>query len=194
MTASKPSRKAVLIILVALFFLPVVGAWVLNLLPGVHGMLDSKNHGTLIQPAIALSGDGLESLDSRKLPPGFFEDLWTLVHLQQGECGQPCRNGLYKMRQSRLALGKDRHRVQRLLLFTGPPPPAAQLARISADAPGLRLAVVRSSILRGLINPWAGQILMVDPQGFVMMRYPGSSKADGILKDFQRLLRISKIG
>ena len=37
-------------------------------------------------------------------------------------------------------------------------------------------------------------IYLVDPQGYLMMRYPRDAERGGMLNDLERLLKISKIG
>ena len=41
---------------------------------------------------------------------------------------------------------------------------------------------------------WDAGIYLVDPQGFLMMRYPQDVGRRGLLADLERLLKISKIG
>ena len=36
-----------------------------------------------------------------------------------------------------------------------------------------------------------GAILLIDPRGFLMLRYPGNTDPSGIIRDLSRLLRIS---
>jgi cytochrome oxidase Cu insertion factor (SCO1/SenC/PrrC family) len=40
----------------------------------------------------------------------------------------------------------------------------------------------------------AAEIFLVDPQGYLIMWYPRDANPSGLIKDLERLLRISKIG
>ena len=108
------TRKLQIIALAALFVVPVAVAWFMYAgQPGDGGAQGA--HGVLADPPIEL-GD-------IKLPEGGdagteaqLAGRWTFLYLQQGDCGPPCENALIRMRQVRLALGKDANRVQRLLV------------------------------------------------------------------------------
>ena len=70
----------------------------------------------------------------------------------------------------------------------------------SADIPpGVALAVANSDWLASFsfADATPGQdsgIYLVDPQGYLMMRYPQDVDRRGLLEDLERLLKISKIG
>ena len=194
MAFSRKSARVAFVVLCLLFGLPVVIAWVLNIVPQFRPELTTTNHGELLRPARPVSVTGLRSLGAEALSEGFFAAAWTLVHLQNGKCGERCQAGLYATRQARLALGKDMQRVQRLLLFTGAPDPK-HVELLRKSYPGLRVAAASGPAWRDLqTRAGAGQIMLVDPQAFWMMRYSVDADPSGILKDLKRLLKISKIG
>jgi hypothetical protein len=100
------------------------------------------------------------------------------------------------MRQARLALDKDAGRVKRVLLHAG----ACCEADFGANESDLQLLAASGpagSALRALFPPSAtGEpgIYIVDPHGNLMMSYAPTGAARGILRDLERLLRLSHIG
>ena len=86
------------------------------------------------------------------------------------------------------------NRVQRLMVS------ASAEHGPSAEAPSdLAFAVASAEWLSvfSIGDPDAtprSEIFLVDPQGYVMMRYPLSVDPRGLTADLERLLKISKIG
>ena len=137
------------------------------------------NYGELIAPA------PLPVPLTSELPSG----RWTLVFASAGSCDAACARALYFMRQVRTAQGEHMDRVERLWLLTdATPPPAAVLA----EHPGLVLQPIEGSLAAGL--PAQGQILLMDPLGKLMMRFPAEPDAKRMIRDLARLLKYSRIG
>lgn len=195
MTLERRRRHRILLVgTFLLFFLPIVGAWLLNVF--VPGWLPfgSTNHGTLVQPVRPLTPARLHRVDGAALDPGYLSGRWTLVHVPAGVCGGTCIDALERTRQVRQALGDDLHRVQQLLVLarSGDTP-------VGDLPPGATMAVAGTDWLAHFAfadaSPWPSPgIYLVDPQGYLMMRYPREVDQRGLLSDLERLLKISKIG
>ena len=176
------------------FFLPVVSAWLLNVYAPDWRPFGMVHHGTLVQPGRPVSAVQLRHFGGTPIDPGYLSERWTLVHLLDGDCGQSCMDALSRSRQVQRALGDDMYRVQLLLVRAAPV--AARLAELPT---GVDSAVADSDWLAHFtatnagVGPDAG-IYLVDPQGFLMMRYPQDVGRRGLLADLERLLKISKIG
>ncbi len=192
-----PDRQPARILLVAtflFFFLPIVGAWLLNVYAPDWRPFGTVNHGTLVQPARPVSAERLRHFDGSAMDPGYLSERWTLVHLLDGDCRQSCIDALARSRQVHRALGDDMHRVQLLLVR------AAPVGARSAELPtGVALAVADRGWLARFtdIDAAAGRdpgIYLVDPQGYLLMRYPQDVDRRALLADLERLLKISKIG
>jgi len=151
------------------------------------------NYGELIEPQ--------RSLASLLPGPGTAPDTglaalrgkWLMITLADDGCDATCEQRLLVMRQVRLTTGKDRDRVERALLVAGAPPPPAVLA----EHEGLQvLATDRDSLerLRQAAGATAPGILIVDPLGNLMMRYPTEPDPNRMKKDLAKLLRASRIG
>jgi hypothetical protein len=169
-----------LALLAAFFLLPVGASWIVwwfDLAPGTAG-----NYGTLLAPRPAA------------LPPlAALKGKWVLVQFDGGACDAACERKHYFMRQVRRAQGKEMARVERLWLVTD----AAQ------PAPGLLAAIEGTSIAfqgAALASSFPAEravtehIYLVDPLGNLMMRFPRDPEPSRVIKDLQRLLKVSGFG
>lgn len=179
--ADQKKRGRVKFILLGLFFsLPVAAGWIawwLELAPGGSG-----NYGTLLPP--------------QPLPAGPFamhKGKWLLVQFDSGACDAYCERKLYFMRQVRRATGKEMQRVERAWVVTdGKTPAPAVLAAIE----GTVLVQADERLLAAFPaegSP-AAHIYLVDPIGNLMLRFPRDPDPSRMIKDLQRLLRVSRFG
>ena len=95
------------------------------------------------------------------------------------------------------ALDKDAARVRRVLLHAGDC--CTGIPEIAADRELFVLGAAGSAGARFLAEfPPARDgkpgVYLVDPHGNLMMSYPATGAARGLLKDLERLLRLSRIG
>jgi hypothetical protein len=106
-------------------------------------------------------------IQTKQLP--FFEAAhlgkWQLIYIQPNLCDSDCESSISNLDAIHLSLGKESHRVKHRII------PAIQ-------APSLK----------------QGEIALIDPQGWLVLRYSPSVSPKGILKDLQRLLRFSHVG
>lgn len=185
--------------LAALFFLPLLASgWLYygtSWRPGGH-----INHGELIQPPRPLPRVDLTRVpiggDTAPAGPTLFRSNWTLVYVGDGSCDASCRGTLYVMRQTRLALGTDMTRLERVFLVTADCCAKDFLAREHAgitvfDATGAAGAMLLSRFPTG---DRTHTLFVVDPLGNLMMRYDVRRDPRGLLVDLKRLLELSQIG
>ena len=152
------------------------------------------NYGELLSPMTDFGGLQVREADGAGGDLALLRGKWTLVVIDPGGCAKECEDRLYAIRQVRLTTGKERERVERLLLLTGEAaPPSALLAqhegmhvrRTSAD--GVR------RVFPAAADP-ADHIYIVDPLGNVMMRFPAPADPNRMKKDLSKLLRASRVG
>jgi cytochrome oxidase Cu insertion factor (SCO1/SenC/PrrC family) len=180
-----------LLALAAFFALPVVAGYVVyffDLAPG-----STANYGTLL-PARPLSEATLQGLDGKPVRTGDLRGKWLLVQFDSGECAEYCERKLYFMRQVRKALGKDMSRVERLWLITDGQLPKE---RLKEAIEGTRLARTAGASIAAEFpaeRSAADHIYLVDPHGNLMMRFPRDPDPSKMLKDLQRLMKVSGIG
>ncbi|HEY1889500.1 MAG TPA: hypothetical protein VGG63_03800 [Steroidobacteraceae bacterium] len=189
--------------LAALFFLPlIISAWLyygMSWIPGGH-----VNHGELIQPPRPLPRAELPRVAlgesaAGKLPAAASTPLrgnWTLVYIGDGSCDASCREALYVMRQTRLALGTDMTRLDRVFLVTANCCATGYLGREHAGITVLDATGAAGAPLLAVF-PAADEahtLFVVDPLGNLMMRYDVRRDPRGLLVDLKRLLELSQIG
>lgn len=197
MTADPRRGQRKFLLVAALFFAPLVAAW---LLYAVFPSLQPQNkthHGTLIDPARPLPAFRFSDAQGAIRDATALRGKWSFVYLGAAECAQDCRDRLYALRQLRALLNEKRLRVQRV--YVAPDAAALAAARTAlGDAhPDLLLLAQTPDgpapdEFFGAGDPQA--LYLVDPLGNWLMTYPGGAAAQGILKDVRRLLRLSQIG
>jgi len=152
-------------------------AWWLDWAPGA-----TSNYGELITPARPVAGAPLEALRGK----------WVLVSFDAAACDAYCEKKLYYMRQVRRAQGKNQDRVARLWLLTDGARPAARLLE------AIEGTQVEPAGALAAAFPAAGaprdHVYVIDPLGNLMMRFPRDPDPSLMLKDLQRLLRVSGFG
>ena len=199
--APLPTRsRSQLWILVAIFFAPLLVAFVLYY--GLDGWrpAGSTNHGELIQPPVQVPEAALTEPRGGEHPTDLLRGQWTLVYIGHGACDARCKEALTLMRQTRLALNDDMARVQRLFLVTDG---CCEDTYLENEHAGLLVAelderarAVESVFAGATPEPLvdAGRIYIVDPHGNLMMSYARDTEPKGLLTDLKKLLKLSHIG
>jgi cytochrome oxidase Cu insertion factor (SCO1/SenC/PrrC family) len=181
--------------LAALFLLPLVIAFFTYYGSGWRPA-GRVNHGVLITPARPLPPLTLPRVSLAAAHGTPFRGKWSLVYVGNGACDSACRQALYVMRQTRVALNNDMTRLQRLFLASGDCSACERLAR--AD-PGLEVldagGDAGTALLREFPPPGREHSLfVVDPLGNLMMSYDVRGDPHGLLEDLKKLLKLSHIG
>lgn len=196
------SSKVILII-AALFLTPMVISWVMLKSVDDWGSRATRNHGELVRPAKPLSEFHLQRQDGSAFNLQDLKHLWTIVYIGNKSCDQTCADILYKTRQSRLAQGKEMSRVQRVFVLNQIHLSPADKTTIEESHPQLIVAngddnelaeFIRQFAIDGKDVPAAQRIYIVDPLGNLMMSYEPDFKGPDLIKDLERLLRVSQIG
>jgi len=189
--------KIQVLLLLGLFLLPIVAAiW--------YRPSATMNSGELVVPARPLAEATLRTLAGEPFPTGRLGSKWSLVYFGTATCGQPCVDNLYKMRQVRLAQGKELSRVQYVyVVMDGPLDEATIQGTMSQHPDALVLTgdqdaidawVRQFTIEAGSPRDGLDRIYVVDPLGNLMMSYPADADPSGMRKDLARLLKVSRIG
>ena len=177
-----------------LFALPLVLAFWLYY--GLHWHpLGTTNHGELIEPLRPLPDVALADA-AGVAQPHLFRGQWSLVYIGDGACNGDCRTTLFFMRQTRLSLNNDMHRVQRVFLA---PTHCCDQSFLAREHPGLRVLDASAAAAQPLLAQFpsdgrARALYIVDPLGNLMMRYDARLPPKGLLEDLKRLLQLSHIG
>jgi cytochrome oxidase Cu insertion factor (SCO1/SenC/PrrC family) len=185
----KPGPRAKLLLLVSMFALPMIASSVVYRFfpPDATG-----NYGELLLPPAMVTSQPFERLEGGAFRFDELRGKWVLVASDSGACPAECGEKLHAMNQTRLALGRNAARVERVLVVDDARLPAPDGR---ADFRGLRVAVSRAGLTppTGAGNDRA-YIYLVDPRGNVMMRWPSKPEYKRMFRDLERLLKASQIG
>lgn len=151
------------------------------------GVPDGRtNFGQLLLPPKDIQQAQL--VDEKQTPwsQASADKRWLLVYLTPADCAQPCEEATHLLRQINVALGKEAHRVTRLLVNQ-----QGQFnQKFEADYPAL---IQLKSLSQETFEAGEG-IYIVDPLGNIMMYYSTDFVGKELLKDLKKLLRTSNIG
>jgi hypothetical protein len=180
------------VLVASIFFVPLATALLLYFSAGWRPMVNAQ--GTLIDPPRPLAVAGVALADGRPAPPDVFLGHWSVVY-PTNACNERTAGLLDELARVRAALDKDAGRVRRVLLHGGQCasfgfPQDADLLVLAAAGPGGEAFRAQFPLA---VDGGHG-IYIVDPHGNLMMSYPAAGSARGLLKDLERLLRLSNIG
>lgn len=117
---------------------------------------------------------------------------WVLLVLDADGCDRACERALYATRQARTIQGREQDRIDRVLLLpSGAAPPGAP---VRAEHPGLTVAQADPRQWTSLLAGKPLSILLVDPLGNFVLRYPADPDIRGLARDLERVLKASRIG
>ncbi len=184
-----------LLALAALFLAPFVGA--LALYYGFPEYIPSgrQNYGTLIDPVRPAPDFALTDAAGVAAPAALRAGKWSLVYLGGATCDDACRERVMLTRQVRLALAKNRERVQRVYLAPDAPAAAQAQALLGAEHHDLVVLVTGGAAAAQFFQPTDRDALyLLDPLGNWTMAYTGPLEHKGVYRDIKKLLRVSRAG
>ena len=176
-------------VLALVFFGPLlVAIWMYS--TGQLNPASRSNHGALLEPVINI-GDVLPGSPVT----GVADGRWLMLYAYDGACDDGCREGLYRLRQTRLMLGSEIDRVVRVFLHGDTPPDTvflesehAGLVTISDEELARLLAEKRPG------EAQTGGIYLLDPLGNLVMYFPPDLDPRDVIEDIEHLLDLSRIG
>ncbi len=189
-----PRLKFVLLILV--FAFPFIGSTISYFF---YQPAKKMNYGELLDPPVTLPAETLKPIAGTDSPAVDLQQglrgKWLLLTKETAACDKPCQQKLYAMRQARTMLGKNQERVVRVILVDNETLPPAEITQNYAGT--LWIRANESSWHRKLAekDSHAGSfIYVVDPLGNVFIRYPADADIKKMVRDLERVLKISQIG
>lgn len=204
-TPEKPRKarsRLTLVLLFLVFAAPMLGAW-LVVSTEAWRLQGSVAHGNLLSPIRPLPPLSLRHLGGGPLTLEDLRGRWTLLYIGSSNCEDVCQRNLYNIRQARLALGEDTHRVQRLMVLTDTAH-GDDLARILTQHEGLMVASAEGEALNRFLQHFhvtdgdspgrEGRIYTLDPLGNLVLFYEPDADPKGMLEDLERLLKASQVG
>jgi hypothetical protein len=191
--ATRRGRRQLLLI-ASLFAVPVITAVVLYQSAAWRPSVNSQ--GTLVDPPRPLAAAGLRLADDRNVPATALQGRWSIVRPVTGDCGKRERALVEELARVRLALDKDADRVRRVIIHDG----ACAGVEFERGEPDLQVYGAPGSAGTRFLAQFppavdgATGLYIVDPFGNLMMSYPAAGSARSLLRDLERLLRLSRIG
>lgn len=160
-----------------------------------------SHYGELILPVRELPAAlPLSTLEGAAVPPASLRRQWLLVVVAPARCDAACEARLLMQRQLREMLGRERDRLDKLVLVPDDGGAPAQLQpklqQALATAPAATVLRVPRAALQAWLAPAVGHALedhlyIVDPMGQWMMRMPANAEPQRVMRDLSRLLRAS---
>ena len=199
-SASRPTSKLVPTFVLIVAFLPIVASVLLY----VSGWRPTStvNHGELITPALPLADHALHDVDGKVANLSDLRGQWVMLYVDAADCPATCTDNLYRMRQTYIAQGKERERIERVFITTDGGATPALKAQL-ADYSGMQIWAADATALSAIANDFgidAGQLVqqhniyLIDPMGNYFMRYSPTIDPAGLRKDLERLLKYSAAG
>jgi len=183
-----------LIGIVLLFVTPVIYAWYLVFFTNFKMHSKGVEHGLLISPIIQVGDFELVEPISHKIYQ--LMGKWTLVSFVENKCDKACEFQLYSLRQIWVALGKDGNKIQRLVIVKDNNLITSEQIKLSQGQFLLKDDRDLKDRLNSRFKSYPAfeseAIYLIDPYGNLMMQYKKGTNPSGIIKDLERLIRISK--
>jgi len=187
--------KVTLLVILAMFTLPLVLAWMMNSGSIHYEAPRTVNLGRLVSPAVPLDWSGVASIADGTASAGF-SGFWVILFAVPPSCDTRCLESVAKLRQVRLAAGREQDRIK-IVLLVDPSVSQVRIDELLVIDPRFNLVGSPSSdFLATLVQadgPGAGEegastIYLLDPLGNIMMTYNGESSPNRLNKDLKRLL------
>lgn len=181
--AQRRRGRWMLVALFALFFGTVLGAGVLRFAgwqPAMH-----KNHGQMLHPPADARAivPVLEDGSTYAWNPG--EREWRIVAAPGADCAQACLKLAQDLDKVWQLFGHNADKVEILWIGAYPEgaPRPASLRRVRADDP-LRVVLPQAD------DPAGVPVYVIDPHGFVILRYAPGFDPAGLRTDVAKLLKL----
>jgi len=189
MSTSSRSVRWQITLLLIVFISPVILSAMFYLKRDTW-QLNTLHYGQLLSPPLTFNHIKFTGGEPRSEINNKFQGQWLMMYVAPDICELDCDMSLYKMRQVRLALGKNMERINRLVIDISPP-----MNKHLKDL--LKNVYQKTPILFTSFYPKAltpGHLYIVDPLGNIILDYSPQNKPKHLLKDMKRLLKASRIG
>lgn len=182
-------------LLILTFALPIIGAYAYYLFVDDYSM---GNHGDLIQPVIQIEELSLTNINGEPMARDELIHGWKMLYIAGNKCDSGCQDSIYYMRQINTALGKNASRFMHMIIHLGIMSSEFQELITKQHPTALHSYATRdklSKVFSALDSALTSNaIYIMDPLGNIMMRFSQGVSPKLILKDLNRLLKISRIG
>lgn len=162
--------------------------------------LNTTNYGTIVNPGRPVPDTTLVKLDGSTMQMAESRGKWLLISIGSSQCAQACQENLYKLRQVKKAIGQEHKRINKYFFLTDDKS-LDSFRDLLVDYKGMQVILPSGDQYMEFLSIFSvdGQsiedgIYIIDPLGNYMMKYSKDEEPMKILKDMERLLKVSKIG
>ncbi len=159
------------------------------------------NKGDLLMPPLAVRDLALTDAGG---PVAGLDGRWWIVYVVPAVCDAACQQSWQALPSMEAGLGRERGRVGLLLVVSpdsAPVPEALRNLAVVRQVTGDAQRLAGRLGMAGVPAPAIGRWFIMDPMGWIMLSYlpPAASdaailKAQDVLDDLQKLLKVSRIG
>ena len=179
-------------LLIAVFVTPLLIAIAMYTLRNHLAIVKPVSHGQLIHPAQPIEEFAVAFTAGNSSGLNFLKSKWTYLFYAPGKCGLECEAALFKLRQTKIAAGRESNRIQSIMIVDRRHVNHQILARYEKIKAGQLLKMQLENQNQLMLEP--GVIYLIDPNANIMMKYDDLATSRGLLKDIKKLLRVSNIG
>ncbi len=152
-------------------------------------------YGDLIAPTVDLPAQlSLRDLSGNVVSSESLKGQWLLALVQTSDCDAACEKQLFMQRQLREMLGKERDKVDKVLLLADEAALRPELQQVLAQRVPVTVLRAPRAELEAWLKPAAGAALrdhlfVIDPMGRWMLRSPVTPDPSKVKADLNRLLK-----
>jgi len=196
------SPRVTLLIIAALFFLPLVLAWLMYNGTIAFQPHSTRNLGTLVQPPVPVEWAGVSRSEApHETAQEAFTGHWLILHAVPNPCAEACLREVADLRQIHRASGRQQARIRLALLHDFEQEADTSALRdlyatfqLIANPDGSLWSALDQVARRS--QPGAtvrGSTYLIDPLGNIMLFYPAGGDPNDLKSDLKRLLTWSKL-
>lgn len=179
-----PGRGRLVLVLLALLFLGSAAIAVALRLGGWQPA-GQRNHGQLLDPVVDARALAPQRADGGRFDWQPARRMWRIVVAAEPGCGTECVDLSHNLHKVWQLLGHTADNVE--ILWLGPlPAGAATAAPLMAMSPSPELRAA----LPGAADTTGSSVYVVDPNGFVVLRYAPGFDPAGLRADLAKLLKL----
>ena len=190
----KISPRASLVIIAAIFLLPLLLAWFMYTGTIDYRPAATRNFGQLVEPPVPLNWTDALMFAGGDTPgltaDEAFSDHWVILYPVPGPCLEDCLQAVSDLRQIHRAAGRQQARI-RIALLLGEDGSGSLESTLRDTYSKFQLirdpdGKLASALERASVEPVA--VYLIDPLGNIMMTYQEGADPNNLKRDLKRLL------
>ncbi|MDT0217702.1 hypothetical protein Q9R35_10250 [Alcaligenes sp. AB3] len=204
-TPARPRSMTPLYLLLAISLAPVLFALAAYYMPSLGLRPDESNaYGQLIEPQRSVPEPAalpLHNLQGEAFDLQSLRGRWVLVSADESACPESCVRKLFILRNSHASQGKNVDRLARVWFVTDQGQPTEQILEayqgthmLRADPRQLAEFLTPDAAGKAPEQAVKNGMWIIDPNGNLMMLFPGDADPLKVRTDIRKLLNNSRIG